>query len=230
MAASGEVETTVEGRVAIVHLNREARRNALDGTHLHSLCRTLTELSRDNVIRVVIISGRGSAFCAGVDIRELSQQTPESARNTQFLQSLSDAFNTLRHKVVLAAVNGAAIGGGCELALMCDIAYASTAAYFALPEITLGTIPGVGGTQRLMKLVGKPKCMQMILCAERWNAQKALQEGIVADVFEHEHLLSNVIQKAHDIANRPPLAVAFAKEAMEYGKSKKKKKIACAFT
>jgi len=202
-------------RVGIVTINRTEKMNALNaGTRREILC-ALEELKNDATVRVVVITGSGDkAFIAGADISEFAGKTAleqrEIMRQTRAFDSVEDF-----PKPVIAMINGYALGGGCELALACDIRIASTKARFGQPEIKLGIIPGGGGTQRLPRLVGEGKAMELILTGEMIDAEEALKIGLVNHVVAPEQLEAKTMEIADKLAGMSPIALAMAKQAVK---------------
>ena len=194
--------------VALITVNRPARLNALNAGAKQEL-RTVLELLRDDVaVRAVVITGAGNkAFVAGTDIDELS--TLDRARGQAFSQDGQVLMNFIEHlgKPVIAAVNGYALGGGCELALACHLRMAADTAKFGMPEVSLGVIPGYGGTQRLTALVGKGKALELILTGMHIDAAEALRIGLVQGVVPAARLVPSVMELAHSLAAKAPLAV-----------------------
>ena len=201
-----------DGPVAVATLNRPKQLNALSYGLCKDLCVALEELDGDDSIRVFIITGSERVFAAGADINEMVEATPFAGRAHERL-AFRDRINHLS-KPMIAAVSGFALGGGCELAMSCDIIIASESAVFGQPEINLGTIPGSGGTQRLTRLVGKHKAMEMVLTGRFMNAAEAERCGLVNKVVPAEVLLDEAKAMAQTIAGKPPIAVRFAKEAI----------------
>ena len=201
-----------DGPVAVATLNRPKQLNALSYGLCKDLCLALEELDGDDSIRVFIITGSERVFAAGADINEMVEATPFAGKAHERL-AFRDRINHLS-KPVIAAVSGFALGGGCELAMSCDIIIASESAVFGQPEINLGTIPGSGGTQRLTRLVGKHKAMEMVLTGRFMNAAEAERCGLVNKVVPAEVLLDEARAMAQTIAGKPPIAVRFAKEAI----------------
>ena len=201
-----------DGPVAVATLNRPKQLNALSYGLCKDLCLALEELDGDDSIRVFIITGSERVFAAGADINEMVEATPFAGKAHERL-AFRDRINHLS-KPVIAAVSGFALGGGCELAMSCDIIIASESAVFGQPEINLGTIPGSGGTQRLTRLVGKHKAMEMVLTGRFMNAAEAERCGLVNKVVPAEVLLDEAKAMAQTIAGKPPIAVRFAKEAI----------------
>lgn len=205
-----------EGKTAIVTLNRPQSLNALNAKTISELSQCLTELENDNDCRVIVLTGSGEkSFVAGADIKEFAdfgqQKAEELARTGQ-----NSLFNKVENakKPIIAAVNGFALGGGLELAMACHIRYASENAKLGLPEVTLGLIPGYGGTQRLPKLVGKGLANELIFSAKMIPAQRAKEIGLVNEVFSLEELLPKAKELASQIANNSPMAISKAIEAV----------------
>ncbi len=201
-----------DGPVAVATLNRPKQLNALSYGLCKDLCLALEELDGDDSIRVFIITGSERVFAAGADINEMVEATPFAGKAHERL-AFRDRINHLS-KPVIAAVSGFALGGGCELAMSCDIIIASESAVFGQPELNLGTIPGSGGTQRLTRLVGKHKAMELVLTGRFMNAAEAERCGLVNKVVPAEVLLDEAKAMAQTIAGKPPIAVRFAKEAI----------------
>lgn len=204
-----------EGKTALLTINRPESLNALNAQTIREISEALDELQNDNEVRVIILTGSGEkSFVAGADIKEFSnfnqEKAEELARNGQNI-----LFNKIENlsKPVIAAVNGFALGGGLELAMACHIRYASENAKLGLPEVTLGLIPGYGGTQRLPKLVGKGIANEIIFSAKMIPAQKAKEIGLVNEVFPIEELLPKTEELAKSIANNSPMAISKAIKA-----------------
>lgn len=207
-------------RIGYVTLNRPERLNALNFQMRDDISAVCREIAADPAVWVVIWTGSGDrAFCAGADIREgefgLSQI---EARNRRINNQFHAAIQNLERPVI-AAINGYALGGGLEVALACDIRIASERAEVGLPEVTLGRIPGAGGTQRLPRLVGPGLALEMILTGKRISAQEAYRIGLVNQVVPHERLIPAAEEMANVILERAPLAVRFAKESVLRGLS-----------
>ena len=206
------------GATAHITINRPQLLNALSGQTIAEL-RTAFEGARDDLaIRGVILTGAGDkAFAAGADIAELAQATPiEAAMRSRAGQALLDLIETLG-KPVIAAVNGLALGGGCEIAMACTFRLAVPGARFGQPEIKLGLIPGYGGTQRLARLIGKGAALRLILTGEMINAAEALRLGLVEEIVEPAELLPRATAILTRIAANAPLAVGYALEAVNRG-------------
>jgi len=202
-------------RVAIITINRPEKRNALNIQTRAEGAAALEELRDDESIRVVIFTGAGDkAFIAGADIAEFAGRTAVTQRDVMTGRSLFTAIDTFP-KPVIAMVNGYCLGGGCELALACDLRIASERASFGQPEINLGIIPGGGGTQRLTHLVGEGKAMELILTGEIINAQTAYSYGLVNLVVPAEELEAKTLEIANRIAEKSPIALRMAKEAVK---------------
>nr|KAF6455781.1 enoyl-CoA hydratase, short chain 1 [Rousettus aegyptiacus] len=191
--------------VGLIQLNRPKALNALCKGLITELSQALQAFEEDRAVGAIVLT-------AGADIKEMQALTFQECSFTQFLRQL-DQLSQVK-KPIIAAVNGYAFGGGCELALMCDIVYAGEKAQFAQPEILLGTIPGAGGTQRLTRAVGKSLAMEMVLTGDRISAQDAKQAGLVSKVFPVETLLEEAIRCAEKIASNSKLITAMAKEAV----------------
>jgi enoyl-CoA hydratase len=208
---------TREDSVVIVTLNRPEALNALSSAVLAELDQLFSSLESDPYVRAVILTGQGKAFVAGADIAELRGLTPERAREfSAFGQRLFRRLETMEVPVI-AAITGFALGGGCELAMACDVRIASERAKFGQPEVNLGLIPGFAGTQRLPRLVGLGKAKELILTGEVIDAETALRIGLVDKVVPHEELLPAAMEMARTIASRGPLAVRQAKRVMTQG-------------
>jgi enoyl-CoA hydratase len=206
------------GPVATVTVNRPAALNALDAATLSALVATFTSLALEPAVRCVILTGAGDkAFVAGADIKAMAGMTPAEARALSGLaHGLGDLLEDL-HAPVIAAVNGFALGGGCELALACDFIYASRAARFGQPEVNLGVIPGLGGTQRLVRRVGLARARELLYTGVIIDADEALRLGLANAVLDPAELMPRVWAVAEAIASRAPLAVAAAKRAVRHG-------------
>lgn len=205
-----------QDHIAIITINRPQSLNALNKPLFTDLSTALNDLSQDDNIRCIILTGSGDkAFVAGADIKEfmdfdISQAEHLSRDNQQHIFNKIENFN----KPIIAAINGFALGGGLELAMACHIRYASDNAKLGLPEVTLGLIPGYGGTQRLPKLVGKGLANEMIFTAKMITAEKAQSIGLVNEVFSQEELLNKSKALASTIAKNSPLAIEKAIEAV----------------
>ncbi|MEJ7616255.1 MAG: enoyl-CoA hydratase/isomerase family protein [Pyrinomonadaceae bacterium] len=202
-------------RVAILTINRPEKRNALNIKTRQEGAAALAELRADESVRVVVITGAGDkAFIAGADIAEFAGRTAITQRDVMTGQSLFTALDTFP-KPVIAMINGYCLGGGCELALACDLRVASETAVFAQPEINLGIIPGGGGTQRLTRLIGEGKAMEMILTGDMIDARTAYTLGLVNLVAPFAELEAKTMELANRIAEKSPVALRLAKEAVK---------------
>jgi enoyl-CoA hydratase len=207
------VTTERDGAIAVLLLNRPQQLNALSGPLMDELVSALHALDEDAAVRCLVLGGNERAFAAGADIGELADATPielyESRRMDQW-----EAIRSLRTPLV-AAVSGYCLGGGCELAMACDLIVASETAQFGQPEINLGVLPGAGGTQRLTRAVGKSVAMDVILSGRFLTAEEALRAGLVARVVAAEAWLDEAKRVARAIAEKSPVSVRLAKEAVD---------------
>ncbi len=204
--------TEIRGRVGIVTLNRPQTMNAFNTTMLSELFDALEAFDKDETIGAIIVTGNEKAFAAGADIKEMADATPVE----MILQGRVEQWDRIRgiKKVVIAAVSGWALGGGCEFSLSCDMIVASESAKFGQPEITIGVIPGAGGTQRLARLLGKNLTMEMVINNRTLTAAEALQFGMVNRVVPVEGYLAAAVAFAEEIAARAPIAVRMAKDSV----------------
>lgn len=204
--------TRTEGRVGIVQFNRPKALNALNRHLMAETMNALETFDQDAGIGCMVITGNERAFAAGADIKEMATADPVAMLDNPFI----DYWDRLRRisKPVIAAVSGFALGGGCELAMACDMIVASETAQFGQPEINLGVIPGAGGTQRMTLAVGKALAMEIVLNGRFLTAQEALHHGLVNRVVPAELYLEEAIKLASEIAARAPVAIRLAKEAV----------------
>jgi enoyl-CoA hydratase len=205
-------------RIARLTVNRPEKLNALNRATLQEMDRAFASFTDDPEVRVVILTGAGSkAFVAGADIQELAQQSPREGREyARYGQELFSRIENLG-KPVLAAINGYALGGGCEIALACTMRFAASTAKFGQPEVNLGIIPGYGGTQRLARLVGRGKAQELILTGDLIDAAEAHRIGLVNRVFAPEELVAGTQAVAETILSRGPLAIRYALDAIRRG-------------
>ena len=203
------------GRIAIVTVNRPDKLNALNIPTRREILSAFEQLKTDDEVRVVIITGAGpKSFIAGADINEFAGMTAIKQRDVMKSGRAFDSVEDLP-KPVIAMINGFALGGGCELAMSCDIRVASSNAKLGQPEIKLGIIPGGGGTQRLTRLVGEGKAMELILTGDMISADEAKQLGLVNHVFAPEELEAKTLELANKIAELSPIALAMAKASVK---------------
>ena len=200
------------GRVTLIQLNRPKSLNALCSPLMSELLAAVTAAERDPAVGAVVITGSDKAFAAGADIKEMQDKQFADVYRGRFLAFWGGVADC--SKPVVAAVNGYALGGGCELAMMCDVIYAGEKARFGQPEIALGTIPGAGGTQRLTRAVGKSKAMEMCLTGDMIDAETAERAGLVSKVLPVERLVDAAVQTADKMASHSQLTVAMCKEAV----------------
>lgn len=209
---SDNILTRTDGPVAIAQINRPKVLNALSIELMKELVATLEALDADETIRVMVLTGDERAFAAGADIGDMADK---SAIDMYLINQFARWERIKRlSKPIIAAVSGYALGGGCELAMHCDIIVASETARFGQPEVNIGIIPGAGGTQRLTRAIGKFQAMDVILSGRFLTADEAYRAGLVSRVVPPEHYLSEAIKLAHEIAAKPPLSVRMAKEAI----------------
>lgn len=199
--------------IVTISLNRPDRMNALSKQLLQELGDVIAEIEEDEDANVVIITSQGKAFCAGADIGEADLSAPNAAlKTTKVFRTVFNSIEALP-KPVIAAVNGIALGGGCELALACDFRIASDKASFAFPEVKLGLIPGAGGTQRLPRIIGISNALEMLMTGKRINSEEAYRFGLVNRVVPAEKLLEEAKNLAGELATIPPLALGMVKTA-----------------
>lgn len=201
-----------EGRVGIVQLNRPQARNALNTELMAEVIAALQAFDADGETGCIVITGSDKAFAAGADIKQMAEASVVAMVDSPFIGYWDDLARIA--KPVLAAISGWCLGGGCELAMACDLMIAAESAVFGQPEINLGIIPGAGGTQRLTRAVGKSVAMDMVLTGRRLSAQEALQFGLVARVLPDEGFLDATVSIAAEIASKSPIALRMAKEAV----------------
>jgi enoyl-CoA hydratase len=209
------VRYEADGTIVTLTIDREKALNALNAHTLNELTWALREVESDARVRAVVLTGAGEkAFVAGADIAEMSTLSAAEARTFAELgHALGDLIGNMS-KPVIAAVGGYALGGGCELAMACDFIYASEKAKFGQPEVNLGVMAGFGGTQRLARLIGLGRAMELLLSGDTLSAGEALRVGLVNAVFPPEKLLEKACAKAHQIAEKAPLAIAYTKRSV----------------
>ncbi len=206
-----------EQGITVVTINRPKSLNALNSATLDEMKQLFAILAKDELTKIVIITGGGeSVFVAGADIVEMQKLNALESRNFSILgQAVFSAIENLP-QIVIAAVNGYALGGGCELAMACDIRIASSKAVFGQPEVSLGIIPGFGGTQRLAQLVGKGRAKEIICTANMLKAEEAYRIGLVNAMVEPNELMNAVKVMANKIMSKAPIAVQLAKDAINH--------------
>lgn len=207
-----------DGAIAVITINRPRVLNALDAATIDELRRAVLDFKHDAAVRVVILTGAGEkAFVAGADINELAAQTAAGAKELAVRgQHVFDLIENVG-KPVIAAVNGFALGAGCELALSCTLRIAADTARFGQPEVNLGVIPGYAGTQRLPRLVGKGVALDVLLTGRQVTSDEALQIGLVNRVVPAAGLLAEAKKLAGDLAGKPPVAMRYIIEAVNRG-------------
>jgi enoyl-CoA hydratase/carnithine racemase len=206
------VESSRDGHVALLRLNRPEARNALAPEMMEEIAAELERLDPDPGVRCVVIAGSEKVFAAGADIKAMAERSFEEA-----LRHPAAAFWRRVAAIktpLIAAVSGYALGGGCELALACDMIVAAEGAVFGQPEIQLGIIPGGGGTQRIGRVIGKQRAMELVLTGRRFDAREALELGLVNRVVDDGRWLEEAMELADTVAERPPIAVRLAKQAV----------------
>ncbi len=206
------IRTETHDRVAVIRFNRPEALNALNREMMAAMVDALAGFDADPAVGCIVLTGDRRAFAAGADIKEMAEASPVSMLDNPFI----DYWDRLRRiaKPVVAAVSGYALGGGCELAMACDLIVASESAQFGQPEINIGVIPGAGGTQRLARAVGKALAMEMVLNARFLSAEEAVRFGLVNRVVPAETYLEEAIRFAAEIAARAPVAIRLGKEAV----------------
>jgi len=217
----------VENNIAFITINRPKALNALNVETLNELDNAIKDAENNSDVKVVIITGEGRAFVAGADIAQMRDLNTQEGRDMAILGQT--VFNRIENigKPVIAAVNGFALGGGCELAMACDIRIASDKARFGQPEVNLGIIPGFGGTQRLSRLVGKGMAKYLIFTGEMITAEDAYNIGLVEKVVPAEELLKTAVAVAKTIMSKAPIAVKMAKYAINNGLNMDLKSAVC---
>ncbi|MDO5704772.1 MAG: enoyl-CoA hydratase [Paracoccus sp. (in: a-proteobacteria)] len=203
----------IEDEVALIRLNRPEALNALNGRLLNELSQALTEADHNDKVRCIVLTGSEKAFAAGADIKEMSEKSFVDVFTADLFTGPTDAIMRVR-KPIIAAVSGYALGGGCELAMACDFIIAADTAKFGQPEINLGVVAGIGGTQRLTRFVGKSKSMDMNLTGRFMDAAEAERSGLVSRVVPAAKLIPEALGAAAKIAAKSQVAVKVVKEAV----------------
>ena len=206
------IKVEASGRVGLVHLHRPKNLNALNAQLSHELLDALRSFDQDEAIGAMIVTGSERAFAAGADIEEMARKTLVQLRAENYFGAFDEIARL--SKPIIAAVSGYALGGGCELALLCDIIIAAESAQFGQPEIKLGILPGIGGSQRLTRAVGKSLAMELILTGRMMGAAEAKAAGMVASVVPQDNLMQEALRLANTIAEYNSPAVRSAKEAV----------------
>ena len=210
--AYGTILAETRGKTGLIRLNRPQALNALNSQLVSELTDALRAFDKDDAIGAIVLTGSEKAFAAGADIKEMQNLTFAEAYGQDFLGE-AEGVSAIR-KPIIAAVSGYTLGGGCELAMMCDFIIAADNAKFGQPEITLGIIPGIGGTQRLARFVGKSKAMDMVLTGRMMDAAEAERCGLVSRVVAQDVLLDEALKAAERIASFSQLSVMMAKESV----------------
>lgn len=206
------ITTSVRGEVGLVELNRPKVLNALNRQMVSEILSALEDYDLNPAIKAIVLAGKGRAFAAGADIDEMIDA---DAISLETLNQFTDWDRiALVKKPIIGAVHGFALGGAFELALCCDILFAAENAEFGFPEVSLGIMPGAGGTQRLTKLVGKTKAMEWLISGKRITAKEALHHGMINSIFSEEVLMEETFKFADMVANQAPLAVRLIKESV----------------
>jgi enoyl-CoA hydratase len=213
MSAFEHIIVEINGAVGLIKLNRPNLLNALSFGVFGEIAAAVDELEADAAVGCIVVTGSEKAFAAGADIKEMQPKTFVEMFSSDFTSIGGDRLAKCR-KPTIAAVAGYALGGGCELAMMCDIIIAADTAKFGQPEITLGTIPGIGGTQRLTRAVGKSKAMDLCLTGRMMDAAEAERSGLVSRVVPADRLMDEVLAAAEKIASMSQPAAAMAKQAI----------------
>ena len=206
------VEPQIEKHIALIRLNRPKELNALNLQLMGEVRDALIQLDKDDGVRVIVLTGNEKAFAAGADIKQMAGKTAIDMLITDQFSTWDQIRKT--KKPIIAAVAGFAIGGGCEMAMLCDMIIAGENAKFGQPEIKLGVMPGAGGTQRLTRAVGKARAMEMVLTGKFISADEALRYGLINKVVPDELYLAEALKLAREIAEMSPIAVQLAKEAV----------------
>ncbi len=207
------IETRVEGSIGFIELNRPKVLNAINRKMVSEIVYTMEKFDRQEDVRVIVLSGKGRAFAAGADIDEMMN---DDAIHLELLNQFVEWDRLAQiKKPIIGAVQGFVLGGGFELALCCDLLFASEDAEFGFPEVNLGVMPGAGGTQRLTKLVGRTRALRWLLSGERFSAREALHYGVICDMIPSELLMEETIKFAELLAGKPPLSLRLIKESVQ---------------
>ncbi|RDC60727.1 3-hydroxypropionyl-CoA dehydratase [Alteripontixanthobacter maritimus] len=210
------IQTATDGAVTIITLNRPKALNALSSAVLDELIEAFAAYQADDSQRCAVLTGSGDkAFAAGADIKEMAEKSAAEFYAADFFSKWTSHLVEATRKPWIAAVNGFALGGGCELAMMADFIVASENARFGQPEIKLGVAPGMGGSQRLTRAIGKAKAMEMCLTGRMMDAGEAERSGLVARVVPHDELMNSALKTAKTVAGMPPLAAMVNKEMVD---------------
>lgn len=207
------VKTSIEGRIGRIRLNRPKRYNALNRTMIREIVEAMERFDQDEAVAVIVLNGEGKSFSAGADIDEMLDATPISM---ELLDPFADWDRISRlHKPLIAAVHGFVLGGGFELALACDLIYATPETQFGFPEVGLGVMPGAGGTQRLTKRIGRTRALEWLWTGDRMLASEAECLGIINRIVEADQLEASVLAVAERIAAQPVMSVRLIKDAVD---------------
>jgi len=207
------VKASIDGRIGRIRLNRPERYNALNRAMIREIVEAMERFDQEETVAVIVLSGEGKSFSAGADIEEMVDATPVSM---ELLDPFADWDRISRlHKPLIAAVHGFVLGGGFELALACDLIYATPETQFAFPEVGLGVMPGAGGTQRLTKRIGRTRALEWLWTGDRMPASEAQQLGIINRIVEADQLEAHVLTVADRIAAQPVMSVRLIKDAVD---------------
>ncbi len=206
-----------EERIGIIRMNRPEALNALNSSTFHELNHLFNEIEREDMIRVLIVTGEGKAFVAGADIVEMKDMDGQQSRKFSLLGQHVFRRMELMDRVFIGAINGFALGGGCEFAMACDIRIASEKAKFGQPEVNLGVTPGFAGTQRLPRLIGISKAKEMLLTGDMIDAEEAYRLGLVNKVVPHDRLMDEARELAKKILSKGPVSIRMVKECVNRG-------------
>lgn len=207
------VKASIDGRIGRIRLNRPERYNALNRAMIREIVEAMERFDQDETVAVIVLNGEGKSFSAGADIEEMVDATPVSM---ELLDPFADWDRISRlHKPLIAAVHGFVLGGGFELALACDLIYATPETQFSFPEVGLGVMPGAGGTQRLTKRIGRTRALEWLWTGDRMPASEAQQLGIINRIVEADQLEAHVLTVAERIAAQPVMSVRLIKDAVD---------------